>query len=697
MATLLDFVGITKLRDAWPKWKANVVAVNNQLIGHVAGTSDKHLTSHITNDSAETGTTTADAINTNKAKVAAHVAGAADKHASQSITYAGSFTSKENVKDALDQAKTEINTIVVNASVDPEVALARESSVKSETFATLGARLEESEQDLVTYKAETTLYLSTPQGESIVSDLQNALNAVSASGLHRTIKARGNFLMDAPVTIPSNVTIDFRDATLTTTLSGLALPASFLIIDGDNVTIMAKMILTIEQQDNRTVGRFIGFSATKSTFDNITITRCEAKYVSYCVFAFGKTFTNLSICDNTFVGLVRDIYLNKCKGNIFKANSNYFPIQRNWTVPTRFEHSIAMSNGSEWGVESITDSVYENEYFKNVEIANNVHYKPSKRVYFITNAVDVRVKDNTFEAVEGYYTDPNTTHDVITLEYVRDFYVTRNKIGASGENGIDILGGCRRGKVCKNILSKIHTNGIHIGLSDKYVDGFSALSPAYEIPEDIDINDNTIESGETCYYISVGKNIFVEGDRLRLNGTGSRLHLVVSPNLTFMNSNSELYIKNIKFKNIQRSDKTLLNKPMIYVVTLTGIAWGTIELCESFAVESDWIDFNALQYYEYVHGKGLYNRAEVYFYIDPLLLATYGTTATNFPIDRLLIKGMYTTPSDGKIKGVLVSWKDIYRVSVKGGDYLLDAHQIPSGTGGNLGNITSGKIKIVTY
>ena len=123
MATLQDYLGITKLRDAWPKWKANVIAVNNQVINHVAGT--------------------------------------ADKHSAQDITYTGDFVGKTEVKAALDQAKTEIDTIVVNASIDPEVAFARISAVKSETFATLDARLEEGEQDLVSYKAETAAQMES--------------------------------------------------------------------------------------------------------------------------------------------------------------------------------------------------------------------------------------------------------------------------------------------------------------------------------------------------------------------------------------------------------------------------------------------------------------------------------------------------------------------------------------------------------
>ena len=122
MATLQDYLGITSLRDAWPKWKANVIAINNQVIAHIAGT--------------------------------------ADKHSAQDITYTGDFTGKTDVKAAIDQAKTEIDTIVVNASIDPEVAFARDSAVKSKVFGSLDARLEEDEQDFESYKAETAILVN---------------------------------------------------------------------------------------------------------------------------------------------------------------------------------------------------------------------------------------------------------------------------------------------------------------------------------------------------------------------------------------------------------------------------------------------------------------------------------------------------------------------------------------------------------
>ena len=74
MATLQDYLGITKLRDAWPKWKANIIAINNQVIAHVAGT--------------------------------------ADKHAAEKITYAGNIAGAMTVKEGLDLLDTRVDTII---------------------------------------------------------------------------------------------------------------------------------------------------------------------------------------------------------------------------------------------------------------------------------------------------------------------------------------------------------------------------------------------------------------------------------------------------------------------------------------------------------------------------------------------------------------------------------------------------------
>ena len=176
MASLLDFTGITKLRDAWPKWKANIIAVNNQVINHVAGT--------------------------------------ADKHSAQDITYTGDFVGKTEVKAALDQAKTEIDTIVVNASIDPEVAFARDSAVKSKVFGSLDARLEEDEQDLVSYKADnaTVIHASPVLTTTEINDL-----LVSERHIKFT---DGNFMISSELFPQSNSLIELSPLTRFIATSG---------------------------------------------------------------------------------------------------------------------------------------------------------------------------------------------------------------------------------------------------------------------------------------------------------------------------------------------------------------------------------------------------------------------------------------------------------------------------------------------
>jgi hypothetical protein len=120
-----------------------------ELNAHYTGTANKHLANSIINNSNEEGGTVEEALNTNKARFDNHITGVSGQHASDSISYSGSFVGKDTVKAALDQAKSEIDTIATNASIDPEVALARNSAVKSKTFTTLDGRLEESEQDII--------------------------------------------------------------------------------------------------------------------------------------------------------------------------------------------------------------------------------------------------------------------------------------------------------------------------------------------------------------------------------------------------------------------------------------------------------------------------------------------------------------------------------------------------------------------
>ena len=216
MATLQDYLGITALRDAWPKWKANVVAVNNQVINHVAGS--------------------------------------ADKHAAQDITYTGGFADKTEVNAALDQAKTEIDTIVINASIDPEVALARDSTVKGETFDTLDARLEEDEQDLESYKAESATLSSFPIIVPEVDDtarIQRAI-AYAISNKKNLIGSNGDCTISNTIYIPRNADFD-KQIILDFNNMNFIVPADVVLFESgylDGATWFSGMGATIDTNNS---------------------------------------------------------------------------------------------------------------------------------------------------------------------------------------------------------------------------------------------------------------------------------------------------------------------------------------------------------------------------------------------------------------------------------------------------------------
>ena len=237
MATLQDYLGITALRDAWPKWKANVIAINNQVINHVAGS--------------------------------------ADKHAAQDITYTGDFVGKTEVKAALDQAKTEIDTIVVNASVDPEVALARDSTVKGETFDTLDARLEEDEQDLVSYKADNAISIKdygakNDDSEDISTALLAALAANDSRGGGKLLFPAGTYKQLNPVVkvLTNDLTIEFASGA---SINGVAATTDLLLDIGGSV--INTELLTIDAAKGAyTIESSIGSELVKNDVILITST-----------------------------------------------------------------------------------------------------------------------------------------------------------------------------------------------------------------------------------------------------------------------------------------------------------------------------------------------------------------------------------------------------------------------------------------
>ena len=331
MASLLDFTGITKLRDAWPKWKANIIAVNNQVIAHVAGT--------------------------------------ADKHAAEDITYSGDFAGKTEVKAALDQAKSEIDTIVVNASIDPEVAFARDSAVKSKVFGSLDARLEEDEQDLVSQMAETTKQINVEKYATIEEAITIAVALKSATLkpiLYFPYKA-GGFSSTVPITIPAGISVEM-DSTLTYT--GTLDDTPFLTIGDSTVNLGVRLRLNVVRntQSAWTSEESIGIKLLNCNACNIEIVLVNKFTIGVqCVgSAAGWAYNNVvlgTIQNNKFGIECNSIVSGWVNENLFSGGRFYLNSTTNLSL-------------SRYGVRLISkDGTYPSNN-------NNVFLKPSFELGF---------------------------------------------------------------------------------------------------------------------------------------------------------------------------------------------------------------------------------------------------------------------------------------------------------------------------
>jgi len=111
MAQLRDIKGTDYLADAWKSIENNEIDINNQVVNHVNGTTEKHK--------------------------------------AEDIDYTGTATGATNVKQAIDTTYGRIDYLIgqtnIDPNKDPEVIDARVSTVKSKTFDSVDARFEEAE------------------------------------------------------------------------------------------------------------------------------------------------------------------------------------------------------------------------------------------------------------------------------------------------------------------------------------------------------------------------------------------------------------------------------------------------------------------------------------------------------------------------------------------------------------------------
>ena len=456
MATLQDYLGITALRDAWPKWKANVVAVNNQVINHVAGS--------------------------------------ADKHSAQDITYTGDFVGKTEVKAALDQAKTEIDTIVVNASIDPEVAFARDSAVRSKVFGSLDARLEEDEQDLVSQMADYATARSygakgdynplTGIGTDDTLAIQSALDDTKVKRLFisENHKLTSKLEIKHPITIYSNgigglyQTTDNTECLFSDNISNITI---------QNLQCVGKGNDFVETYGRKADG--IAFKGSLGTISNIKIEGCTMRNNTANAIKV-ENCTNFKISKNTVNGI-----------GVLPNNNYQFGI---------VTYSSSGGQITQNDVTGTSHGIYIGSNDDNIIISgNNIHDIPGQHGMYITSANGLLVVDNTLTNIElqgiKIQFDTNNAKDGLSS------LISRNVIKNSKSHGI----------LLTQIGSEYRVNNLTI--SENII---TDLDAAYGIDcifgKNIKIINNVIDGGVkkltiAGIFVKMSSNVAVEGNTIR--------------------------------------------------------------------------------------------------------------------------------------------------------------------------------------
>ncbi|MBV4423667.1 glycoside hydrolase family 55 protein [Clostridium tyrobutyricum] len=523
--------------------------------------------------------------------------------------------------------------------------------------------------------------------------VQSILNNISNNGGGKVISPSGTMVINKSITVPSNIVIDFSKTKITPTLTGDNLPIQFFLINGSNIDISIDIELDIANVNASTKARAIEFQ-TGGTFDNIKIHNCKTRYTYYGVYGFNIIITNCEIENNNFVDIYNDIKLNKVFGNNLNISKNYFPIERNWSTPTESFGEIHVCAGFDKdNNDEITDDIYLNNCFKHLFIENNSCYRSNHRMIYVINALDVHINNNSHEGKVGDITTLGCSDDVYILEFCRNFSISNNQCGTSGQNGIDCLAS-QHGSVVGNTCMQICIVGLMFDMADTDTLGHANnLSPQYRIPFDIAHHGNTLNANESCIQIRLGQQIVGGSNSLSLFDIsvenpaytkGANLHFSQATNdniNNFITANPNLNIKNIKFDN----DVIDTDKANIFFANKNNIAWGTIKLSRSLAIQSDWIAVTPLQTYAWVHNSGLYDNVEIWY--------QYSDTKS-IKIHQMVCK---MEDSVLKTKGIQINWQDKNQVIINVGDYILDGSDNTEGPGANLGKITSGNIKVITY
>lgn len=473
-----------------------------------------------------------------------------------------------------------------------------------------------------------------------------------------------DLIINDTIELPPNKTYLFYGK-----ISTLANPTSIFNIDS-NTVIECNIELDKTVVDSTT--KFRGIEIRNNS-NNVVIKKSSFKNCYYGVCGFNSTLNNIKIIDNIFETIRGDIHFDNIVGSDLKIEGNISNGDKQHTIPQVHFGEIYVCCGFNLVDGMITDEIYNNRKFKNINISNNNIKYSNHRPIFVTNGENVNIIGNIVGGRVGDKFTIGVSDDCIIVDLCNKFNISNNTVEASGENGIDILSSIF-GTVKSNRVFKCDDYAITIDISDRFMEDKATLSDEYLIPTRIVISNNIFEGRELSIASSIGSYIDFRDNLTMVFGSGTNGYFftVDNPKCTsWIKLKQSRKINNFTFIGNKKQNP---NVSGIRQNNRDIVEQGTIHLERDFGVIGYITNASPSQQLALVHNVGKYNFVKIEVEVNGEYVET---------------SGFYY---DGTNKfGIFPYLFDINQVQVNIGTRFLN---IPAGA---MGAVVTGKIKLTLY
>ena len=393
----------------------------------------------------------------------------------------------QKITDGFTSVETDLTTILnetdLDPNKDPEVTNARVSTVKSETFSTVGLRLEDIEQEHVTHEADTSSrainIMSPPSplvaaiGDGVTDDsvsIQNIINAVEAAG-GGTVFFPHNTYLAKDLLIPSNVNLigAYNNAILK--LPNGAATSTAIVKNKDTINgnhdILIDGIVFDGNKANQVNGTF-GLYFDKCqyiTIQNCTVQNVLGNWGSGVVFTgenlskynrvLNSNFMNLVGCDAIFLqGLGH--YVAGCYVDTIGDTAVAIDATTNVRVIGNvFRNCDAQAIGSSG---STNYAIIANNTIENCRIGINFYYQASPVT--TETCKNILIEGNTIlsSTLQAIYIAATPT------DYSNNILISENIVKSSAYRGVELIH-CKACNVNNNSVKDCGDAGIFVNSS----------------------------------------------------------------------------------------------------------------------------------------------------------------------------------------------------------------------------------------